>query len=197
MVYRLKIGLPPELSNAPKAVGDAVVQVVPTIMKDALEMLEHRAKENLSGIPFQSPTGIQSIQKRTGKAAASIQSQFPYGSPYRGRLFGSALSQYPGNEAVDYLAVLEYGRGEIRPKYTPSMQGGKAGRARLTIPGGPTALVQGQQGFRGISGMYYFVSRIPAKEGMYPIQSAAQASQPEITAMAKEVVTQALRKAGL
>lgn len=178
MAYRLQFSIAP---NSLDTVRQHIDLKIAPIMQDALEAIANHAKQNLSGVPFESRTGTHVINKRSGKGAASVQVQYPYGSPYRGRVFASALSQYPGNpEAVNYLAVLEYGRGEIRPKYTPSMKFGRPDRARLTIPGGPFGLVSGQNGFRGQTGRYRFAKSIPPMKGKYWLEAAANAAQKEL-----------------
>lgn len=178
MAYRIQFGIVPgSFQNVRQRIDAAIAP----IMRDALESIANHAKQNLSGVPFTSKTGTHVINKRSGKGAASVQVQYPYGSPYKGRVFASALSQYPGNpESVNYLAVLEYGRGEIRPKYTPSMKNGRPGAARLTIPGGPFNLVSGQSGFRGQTGRYRFIKSIPPMEGKYWLEAAAKSAQKEL-----------------
>jgi len=167
--------------------------VVPEFLRGATSLVEHQAVQNLSGVPFQSKTGSHTIEKRTGKAAASVRAQVPYGAPNRGRIFASAKSQYPGNPDVDYLQILEYGRGEIRPKYTPSMLAGRSDRARLAIPSpGGRMLVSGSGGFRGRTGEYRMVRRIPPMEGKYWMEAAAQAATPEIEELARSLIVGAM-----
>lgn len=77
----------------------------------------------------------------------------------------SAHSRYANNsEEVNYLAVLEYGRGEIRPQYTPPAARGDFARAQFTIPGGPYSLVNGQNIFSGISGRHSLAKTTPPND---------------------------------
>lgn len=198
MAYRVRLTIAPEtLELFRQAQGSADSFFVP-VVRESLELLKEYAVQNLSGVPFESATGTHTIHKRTGKGAGSVQVQVPYGSPYRGRLYASAKTRYAGNpETHDYLAILEYGRGEIRPKYTHSMQNGATHRAALTIPGGPHQLVAGQGGFRGASGRYRFVKRIPPMEGKQWMAAAARAAAPEIESRVSRRVDEFLSKAGL
>ncbi len=186
MAYRLTIALPDSAIAQLQQVGQQLADVVPAIVEDSLTEVKAQAVQNLSGVPFASRTGTHTIQKRSGMGAASVQVQFPYGSPFRGRVFAAAYTQYADNpERWNYLAILEEGRGEVRPKYTPSAKAGNLGRARLTIPGGAHNLVSGRAGFRGITGRYRFVKSLPPMEGKYWMESAAQKAQesiPEIVA---------------
>lgn len=147
-------GLPPLyryqiwVSSATEPVCGRGAPACAEIVGDAAETIARYGKQNLSGTPFTSRTGTHTIQKRSGRGAAS----YPYGSPFRSRVSASAYSRYANNsEEVNYLAVLEYGRGEIRPQYTPPAARGDFARAQLTIPGGPHSLVNGQNIVSGIS----------------------------------------------
>jgi hypothetical protein len=181
MAYRVELGLNAATAQRFAQAREAADQFFVPLVRDALDILQGYAVQNLSGVPFTSQTGTHVIQKRTGRAAASVQVQAPYGSPYRGRLFASAKTKYADNpETYDYLSILEYGRGEVRPKYTPSAKAGFTSRARLAIPGGPHQLVTGEGGFRGVSGRYRFVKRLPPMAGKYWMQAAAEAAAPDI-----------------
>lgn len=198
MAYRIRLNISDRSLDRLRQAHGSVDQVFGPLVRDALDLTKEYAVQNLSGVPFSSRTGTHTINKRTGKGAASLQVQAPYGSPFKGRLFASAKTRYANNpEVYDYLAILEYGRGEIRPKYTPSARAGMQSRARLTIPGGGHQLVQGQGGFRGMSGRYSFVSRIPPMEGKYWMASAAESAGPDIAAMANRRVGQFLADNGL
>lgn len=159
-----------------------VGQVVEPILRDATNLVKQYAVQNLSGVPFASETGTHIINKRTGRGAASIQVQLPYGSPYKARLFAyAATQQYGGNpETYNYLKILETGRGEVKPKYTPSMKAGRNDRARIVIPGGSHELVFGVNGFRGATGRYRFLKSLPPMEGKYWLKSAKQQAEPEM-----------------
>ncbi len=184
MAFRVSVNV--SASNQLGSIGQQIEARIPGILKDVLDAIAHQAVQNLSGVPFQSETGTHTIQKRTGKGAASVQVQYPYGSPYKGRVFASAFTQYGDNsERWDYLSILEFGRGEIRPKYTSSAKSG-SGRARLAIPGGSVQLVQGQGGFRGVTGRYRFVKSIPPMEGKYWMAAAAEAAKPEIQSIVSD-----------
>lgn len=168
------------------------------LVRDSVDEIQKQAVQNLSGVPFESRTGTHTIHKRTGKAAASVQYQYPYGSPFRARLFASAKTRYADNpEEYDYLSILEYGRGEIKPKYTPSMRNGMPQRAALTIPGGSMQFSQGQHGFRGVSGRYRFVKRIPPMEGKYWMESAVQTVAPDLEQMFSDRLDAWLKEKGL
>lgn len=158
-------------------IRQAVDRVVPDLVRESLETVRQQAARHLSGSPFTSRTGSHTIR---GNGDA-VQSQYPNGTPNQGRVFTSRIVQYPGNpERYDVLKVLEFGHGEIRPKYTPSMRAGRPDRARLAIPDGPNELTTGQFGFRGVTGRYKFVKSIPAKEGKYWMESAAIAARPRV-----------------
>jgi hypothetical protein len=181
MAYRITFQIDNSLVEKLRAAGNTIDQVVAPIMRDGLSAIQHYAVQNLSGVPFESKSGAWTIQKRTGKGAASIQVQYPYGSPFVGRLFADARTQYPGNsESYNYLKILEKGHGGIEPKYTSSMQGGKPGRASLVIPGGPVQLVNGQGGFRGVTGRYRFVKKIKPLTGRYWLDAAAKSAEAEL-----------------
>lgn len=198
MAYRIRLNIADAtIQRFAKAAGAADQFFVPTV-RDALDILKEHAVQNLSGVPFTSRTGTHTIQKRTGKGAASVQVQTPYGSPYRGRLFASAKTKYADNpETYDYLSILEYGRGEVKPKYTPSMRAGFESRARIVIPGGPHQLVNGEGGFRGISGRYRFLKRLPPMAGKYWMAAAAESATPDIEARVNRRVDEFLQQSGL
>lgn len=195
MAYRLKIAI--EDRKALDGLKDAaryMDQIVAPYMKDALDLIAEQARQNLSGVPFGSG---EVIQKRTGKGVASVQTQYPYRSQYNGRVYASAMTRYANNpEEYNYLAILEYGRGPIRPKYTPSMLAGNPGKARLAIPGGPFMLANGSNGFRGVSGRYRFVREIPAMEGKYWMRSALESVAPQLRQLAYEKVDEYLEAKG-
>jgi hypothetical protein len=175
-----------------------VQQLAQQIVADSADLIAEYGKQNLSGVPFTSKTGTHTIQKRTGRGAASVTAQYPYGSPFKARVFANAFTRYADNpDEINYLAVLEYGRGEIRPKYTPSAARGDFARARLTIPGGPHGLVNGQGGFRGVSGRYSFVKTIPPMAGKFWMEAAATAAGPEIEAQANTLIDETLKRYGL
>lgn len=158
--------------------------IVAPIMQDVLEAGQNHAKEHLSGVPFTSSTGTHTINKRTGHGAASVQVQYPYGSPFRGRIFAFASTQYADNpEAYNYLAILEGGRGEIRPRYTSSVLNGNPKQAALTIPGGSNYLIQGQGEFRGMTGNYKFVKYIGPMEGKGWLEAAIDKTSEEVPAI--------------
>jgi len=193
MAYKLNIHFKKGDLDFLKDAGIKVQQIIDPLVGDALDLVQEYAKEHLSGIPFTHDGESHTIQKRSGKGAASVQTQYPYGGPYRGRIYASAYSTYPGHDPVDYLSVLEYGRGEIRPKSTPSMVNGQPGKARLTVPAaGGTFLAHGASGFRGASGNYRFVSRIPPMKGKGWMAAAADKALPEIQEMASKRVGEAL-----
>lgn len=198
MAYRGTLGVKAETINRLSAIAGSVDAIIQPLVRDGLDIVKEHAVQNLSGVPFTSDTGTHVINKRTGKLAGSLQVQSPYGSPFRGRLFASAKTRYANNpEEWDYGAILEYGRGEIRPKYTPSMRAGYVSRARLTIPGGPHSLTHGENGFRGMTGRYSFVRSIPPMEGKGWMKSALETAAPEIEEHASQRVEQFLRDNGL
>lgn len=192
-MYRVKLNIDPNQLAQLRQKRDAVTAGVGAIVYDAATVLQHHAVQNLSGVPFESDTGIHTIQKRSGKSAASIQVQSPYNSPYSARVYGSSYTGYPGNpERYDILAILEYGRGEIRPRYTKGAQAGT--RSALTIPsGGGQFLSQGANGFRGMSGNYRFVSCIPPMEGKGWMQAAVRTAKPEIEEVIRDGLGELLR----
>lgn len=198
MAYRIRLNIADStIQRFAQARGSADEFFVPTV-REALDILKEHAVQNLSGVPFTSETGTHTIHKRTGKGAASVQVQAPYGSPYRGRLWASAKTKYADNpETYDYLSILEYGRGEVKPKYTPSMQAGFVSKARLTIPGGPHQLANGEGGFRGISGRYSFVKRLPPMAGKYWMAAAAESAAPDIDRQVNRRVDEFLHQSGL
>jgi hypothetical protein len=198
MSYKLAIDIKSGPVQRLNQFAGVVPQLAQQIVADSAETIARYGKQNLSGTPFTSRTGTHTIQKRTGRGAASVTAQYPYGSPFKARVFASAFSRYSDNpEEINYLAVLEYGRGEIRPKYTPSAARGDFARARLTIPGGPHNLVNGQGGFRGISGRYSFAKTIPPMGGKFWMEAAAQAAGPEIEAQANTLIDETLKMYGL
>ena len=199
MAYRVTV----DLSNiksfqALAELKEQLPAIAARTVEDAAERVATYGKEHLSGVPFTSRTGGHAIQKRTGRGAASIESQYPYGSPFKSRVFASAMTRYANNpEEWNYLAVLEYGRGEIRPKYTPSMIAGQPSRARLTIPGGPHQLVNGENNFRGISGRYSFARSIPPMAGKYWFEAAVERAKPEIKEQIDAEIKSVLTRYGL
>ena len=198
MAYRLSFDFKSDAFARIGRIKGELPRVAGAIVADSADLIAEYGKQNLSGVPFTSKTGTHTIQKRTGRGAASVIAQYPYGSPFRARVFASAKTRYANNpEEHDYLAILEYGRGEIRPKYTPSASRGDFARARLAIPGGPHQLVNGQSGFRGITGRYAFTKNIPPMEGKYWMAAAAQAAAPEIEALANAHIDDALNRLGL
>ncbi|MBT9160459.1 MAG: hypothetical protein DDT26_01745 [Dehalococcoidia bacterium] len=185
MGYRLELKLKGETIEKIARTHDGGEKLMAKIIPEALAVIEKKAKENLSGIPFSSKTGNHTIQKRTGRLVESVGTQYPYENPYKGRVFASAKTRYAFNpEEHDYAAILEFGRGEIKPKYTPSMMAGKYRSAALTIPGGGAQLTTGLNGFRGASGSYRFVKRIPPMEGKFWMESALQSTAEEVAAKA-------------
>lgn len=199
MAYRITIDLGGiESIQALAALRDQLPAIAARTVENAAERVATYGKEHLSGVPFTSRTGGHAIQKRTGRGAASVESQYPYGSPFKSRVFASAMTRYANNpEEWNYLAVLEYGRGEIRPKYTPSMIAGQPSRARLTIPGGPHQLVNGENNFRGISGRYSFARSIPPMAGKYWFEAAVERAKPEIKEQIDAEIKSVLTRYGL
>ena len=193
MAYRVEFKIDQSQVRQLQALGQSIDQSVAPIVKDALNLIQQYAVQNLSGVPFSSETGNWTIQKRTGKGAASVQVQYPYGSPFKGRVFASAMTRYADNpEEYNYLAILEYGRGEVKPRYTPSMNGGDPGAARLAIPGGPFQLVGGQNGFRGITGRYRFVKSLKPMTGRRWMQAAVESATPEIPGIISDHLSELL-----
>lgn len=198
MSYKLAIDIKSGPVQRLSQFAGVVPQLAQQIVADSADLIAEYGKQNLSGVPFTSKTGTHTIQKRTGRGAASVMAQYPYGSPFKARVFASAFTRYADNpEEWNYLAILEYGRGEIRPKYTPSAARGDFARARLAIPSGPHSLVNGQGGFRGISGRYSFVKTIPPMAGKFWMEAAATAAGPEIEAQANTLIDEALKRYGL
>jgi hypothetical protein len=198
LAYRLNFDFKTDALSRLSQIKGELPRLAGAIVSDSADLIAKYGKQNLSGVPFTSKTGTHTIQKRSGRGAASVVAQYPYGSPFRARVFASAKARYANNpEEWDYLAILEYGRGEIRPKYTPSAARGDFARARLAIPGGPHQLVNGQSGFRGITGRYAFTKSIPPMEGKYWMAAAATAAAPEIEALANQHVEDALGRLGL
>jgi len=199
MAYRVTVDLSGiESIQALAALREQLPAIAARTVEDAAERVATYGKEHLSGVPFTSRTGGHVIQKRTGRGAASVESQYPYGSPFKSRVFASAMTRYANNpEEWNYLAVLEYGRGEIRPKYTPSMIAGQPSRARLTIPGGPHQLVNGENNFRGISGRYSFARSIPPMSGKYWFEAAVERAKPEIKEQIDAEIKSVLTRYGL
>jgi len=185
MAYRVTFNIDDQAIARLRDLKSRAAAVVAPIVSESLDVVKEYMVQNLSGVPFTSKTGTWTINKRTGRGAAAVQVQYPYGSPFRGRIFASVMTSYGGNpESYNYLDILERGRGEIVPKYTPSMQSGNPQNARLTIPGGSHNLVFGQSGFRGISGRYRFVKRIPPMEGRYWAEAAVASAQDDVQAIA-------------
>ncbi|MCD8487886.1 MAG: hypothetical protein LRZ84_14410 [Desertifilum sp.] len=173
--------------------GDRLREILPEIIRDSLSVIAGNAKDNLSGYPFSSPTGNHVIHKRTGKGASAVQFEYPYRSPYSGRIFASANTRYADNpEEYDYLRILEFGHNGIKPRYTFSAKSSKYEKARLTIPGGNHLLINGVNGFRGVTGRYKFVTEVPPMQGKYWFRSAVQKSVPEIEQLIKEKVKECL-----
>lgn len=198
MAYRVTITAKTELLTSLRHARDGVDSLFGGLVRDGADLLQKQAVQNLSGVPFTSKTGTHTIQKRTGRTAAGVQYQHPYGSPFQARIFTSNMTRYADNpEEWDIAAILEYGRGEIKPKYTPSAKGGNPGRASLVIPGGPHALATGQKGFRGISGRYRFVRSIPPMAGKFWMEAAAETVMPQIQQMADHRIDEFLRERGL
>jgi hypothetical protein len=178
-------------------VKELIPEIARTAIQDASDLITTYGKEHLSGVPFSSRTGGHVIQKRTGRGAASVQAEYPYGSPFRSRIYASAMTRYADNpEEWNYLAILETGRGEVRPKYTPSAKAGYASKARLTIPGGNHQLVNGENGLRGISGRYFFAKTLPPMAGKYWFESAVNRADPEIQQAIAAAVQDVLKEHG-
>jgi hypothetical protein len=159
----------------------------------ATEVLHKQAIAHLSGTPFTSKTGTWRINA-SQKSIDGVKLEHPYRSPYRGRVTAAAYSEYPGNQPVNYLAILEYGRGEIRPKYTPSARNGFQSKARLTIPGGNRYLSSGSKGFRGVSGNYSFAKRIGPMDGRYWLEAAIAKSREEILELSRHDIVDDLNR---
>jgi hypothetical protein len=186
MAYRLPIAV---ASGGLQLSDQDLNQLVQNILRDGSNLIKQYAVQNLSGVPFQSRTGSHTINKRSGRGAASVQVQYPYNSPYQSRIWADARTRYANNpEEYNYLKVLEEGRGEIRPKYTSTARRGFVSRAALTIPGGPYNLVSGQNGFRGATGNYRFVRSIKPMAGKYWLEAAMAKAQPEIEEMATQYI---------
>lgn len=193
MSYRVKFDFDKTAIAAIRQTGVKLEQIIAPIMQDAVDILHHQAVQNLSGVPFTSRTGTHTINKRSGRGAASVQPQYPYGSPYKARIFANYMTRYADNpNEYNILAILETGRGEIKPKYTPSAKAGMNGKARLTIPGGAHGLVGGQKGFRGATGRYAFVKSIPPMAGKYWMESATKTAQPQIQEMVRDRINDML-----
>jgi hypothetical protein len=179
-MYRVKLNIDPAQLTALQKVKRNLSGAAGEIVRDAATVLQHHYVQNLSGVPFESSTGPHIIRKQTGKSAASVQVQAPYGSPYSARVYASSPTGYPGNpDRYNILEILETGRGEIIPKYTKGARSG--GRGALTIPSaGGQFLAQGQNGFRGMSGNYRFVKYIRPMTGKHPLEAAIRTAKPEI-----------------
>ena len=199
MAYRLPVNLGISTTSLERIAQaeQAVDQFFVPLIADSLHLVKEQAVQNLSGVPFTSETGTHTIQKRTGRGAASVQVQAPYGSPFRGRLFASAKTRYGNNPEYDYLAILEYGHDGIKPKYTPTARRGFVSKARLTIPGGDHQLVHGENGFRGITGRYTFVREIPPMAGKYWMKSALETSTDKIQVHAEGMASRFIEERGL
>ena len=195
MAYQIKVNLAKSNPESFQQIRSNLSEIVPKILRRSLDAVQQQAVENVSGVPYTDPVSGQTrqIEKRSGKLAASIRTQFPYGSPYQGRIFARAMTRYANNpEEWNYAAILEYGRGEIKPKYTPSMQKGNVKSAALTVPSGGQYLISGQNGFRGRSGNYRFVKRIPPMEGKHWMAAAVDMSQDDLRAIAKEEINKVI-----
>jgi hypothetical protein len=196
MAFRVQVSAGSS-SESFRQLEGAIDQLVAPILRDSISAVKQQAVQNLSGVPFTSKTGTHTINKRSGKSAASVQTQYPYSSPYNARLFADNRTKYANNpEEWNILSILEHGRGEIKPKYTPTTKAGFTSRARLTIPNGNHQLVNGQDQFRGATGRYSFVRSIPPKEGMYWLESAIETVQPQLETIAKDHITEFLRERG-
>lgn len=196
-MYRIQVSLSSDTQERLRRVETSLTDLYATLIPAVLEVTKQQAVAHLSGVPFTSETGTHVINKRTGKGAASVQTVYPYRSVHRGVVFASAMTRYANNpEEYNYLAILEYGRGPIRPKHTASVLAGKPNRARLTIPGGPYTLVHGVKGFRGKTGFYRFTKEIPAMEGKYWMRGALEAVRPKLDAIANKVVNDFLDSHG-
>jgi hypothetical protein len=193
-MYRVKLNIDPAQITALTRIKQGLGSAGTEIVRDAATVLQHHYVQNLSGVPFESKTGPQIIRKQTGKSAASVQVQAPYGSPYSARIYASSPTGYPGNpDRYNILEILETGRGEIIPKYTKGARSG--GRAALTIPSaGGQFLAQGQGGFRGMSGNYRFVKFIGPMTGKYPLQSAIRTAKPEIEEVIRDGLDELLHQ---
>lgn len=190
-MYRVKFDISTQVNL--RELERSLDRVVAPIMEDSLNLLKQYAVQNLSGVPYTYEGASYTIQKRSGMGAASVQIQYPYGSPFKGRVFASAMTRYDGNpEQYNYLGILEFGRGEVKPKYTPAMKAGHPERARLAIPVGPHELISGQRGFRGITGKYRFVKSLPPMEGKHWMAAAAEAAKPEFPNILATHLNQAL-----
>jgi len=186
MAYRAKFSFDMSALSSFRETGMKIEQIIAPLMQDAVDILHRQAVQNLSGVPFVSRTGTHTIHRRSGRAVASLQPQYPYGSPYKARVSANYKTRYAGNpNEYDILAILETGRGEIKPKYTSSAKAG-SGKARLTIPDGGAALAGGQKGFRGVTGRYAFVKSIPPMAGKYWMESATKTAQPQIKEMVRD-----------
>ncbi len=191
-MYRVKLNIDPAQTKGLQNARRNLAGVAGEIVRDAATVLQHHYVQNLSGVPFQSSTGPHIIRKQTGKSAASVQVQAPYGSPYSARVYASSPTGYPGNpERYNILEILETGRGEIIPKYTKGARSG--GRAALTIPSaGGRFLAQGQGGFRGMSGNYRFVKYIRPMTGKRPLEAAVRTATPEIEELIRDGLSELL-----
>lgn len=177
-VYRVRLNIDPNQISKLRGVQQRLSTEVGEIVRDAATVLQHHAVQNLSGVPFEGTYKTEIIKKQTGKSAASIQVQAPYSSPYSARVFGSNMTGYPGNdERYNILSILEYGRGEIRPK---------KGQALAIPSAGGQFLRQGENGFRGMSGNYRFVRYIPPMPGKGWMRAAIESAKPEIEEVIKD-----------
>lgn len=188
MAFRVDFNLDTAAIAQLREIEQGVERATAAIVEQSARVVKEYAVQNLSGVPFASETGTHTINKRTGKGAAAVQVQYPYGSPFRARIFASAKTRYGGNpEEWDYLSILEFGRGEVRAKYTPAAKAGRGGA--LALPGGPHELVSGRDGFRGVTGRYRFVRSLPPMAGKYWMAAAAESAKADIP----QVVNEALR----
>jgi hypothetical protein len=193
MGYRVQFDFGQGAIAALRQAGASIDSLVAPIMQDAVNILHHEAVQNLSGVTFQSKTGTHTINKRSGRGAASVQPQYPYGSPFKARIFADYQTRYANNpESYNILKILEEGHGGIKPKYTPAMNRGMVSQARLTVPGGRFQLVSGQTGFRGMTGRYSFVREIPPMQGRYWMDAAAKTAEPKIKAMVAQRIKEQL-----
>lgn len=186
MAYRIPVKFKAAELEAIASIQRKASRIATPILEEVLTRAQHWYGQNLSGKSFTSRTGTHVIQKRTGKGFASIQTEIPYGQPNRGRLFADAQTRYANNpEFYNYLRILETGRGEVRPRYTRSVMSGNPERARLIIPArggtGGHLLTEGVNGFRGKTGRYHFVKKLPPMEGKYPLEAAVEQTKKEIS----------------
>jgi hypothetical protein len=188
MAYRTQLNFDSAKVSRLRELGVNADRIVEPILRDAANLVKQYAVQNLSGVPFTSETGTHVINKRSGLGAAAIQVELPYGSPFRARIFAFKNTRYADNpEEYNYLDILERGRGEVRPKYTPAMRNGFPDRARLAIPvDDGNELVFGVKGFRGRTGRYVFLKSLPPVEGKYWMKSAVASAEPQLNSIASQ-----------